>query len=326
MANSIEDRQPESLAAGQAASIGACRSVTVTSVSEIGWWNTSRFVDDMKAGGGTTACQWNMHFDPENAAGSCSLLEVADRQGKTTRILIDAGWNPDYMSQRFRATGIDRLLSSGEVDFLFLSHEHLDHFWGIEAVLKLAPEITILVPGTLSEAGMAWLAGGSFPAAGIANRIPHRGKVVRMMAGGVHRLADGVASVTFDLPILLDIRGEQSIYVNVEGQGLVCITGCCHQGVIKLVDYAVENLEAGRQPYGLFGGLHIAPFAALTDEQRDTVRALGRYGFRKIAANHCTGAGAIAYMHELGYPMVGGSGQNGSSGTDHLGNGDSVRF
>jgi 7,8-dihydropterin-6-yl-methyl-4-(beta-D-ribofuranosyl)aminobenzene 5'-phosphate synthase len=56
------------------------------------------------------------------------------------------------------------------------------------------------------------------------------------------------------------------------------------------------------------------------------VHALGRYGFKKIAANHCTGAQAIALMHELGYPILGGSGKNGSSGTDHVGNGDVVRF
>jgi hypothetical protein len=31
-------------------------------------------------------------------------------------------------------------------------------------------------------------------------------------------------------------------------------------------------------------------------------------------------------MHELGYPILGGSGKNGSSGTDHVGNGDVVRF
>jgi 7,8-dihydropterin-6-yl-methyl-4-(beta-D-ribofuranosyl)aminobenzene 5'-phosphate synthase len=56
------------------------------------------------------------------------------------------------------------------------------------------------------------------------------------------------------------------------------------------------------------------------------VRALGRYGFRKIAANHCTGAEAVALMRELGYPVVDGSGRDGSTGTRHLGNGDSVRF
>ncbi len=321
-----EDRQPDVAQPGQAAVIGACRSVTVTSISETGWWDTGRFVEEIAANGGKTACQWEMHFDPDNAAGSCSLVEVEGLRGETTRILLDAGWNRDYMAERFRATGVDRLLAAGAIDFLYLSHEHLDHFWGIEAVLALAPDITILAPGTLSEAAAAWLAGGSFPQAGIANRVPHRGKLTRLLPGGIHRLAGGVASVTFDVPIWLDVRGEQSLYVNVADEGLVCITGCCHQGVVALVDYAIDHLDAGRRLYGLFGGLHIAPLAPLTEEQRETVRALGRYGFRKIAANHCTGAPAIALMHELGYPMVGGSGRDGSQGTDHVGNGDAVRF
>jgi 7,8-dihydropterin-6-yl-methyl-4-(beta-D-ribofuranosyl)aminobenzene 5'-phosphate synthase len=326
MSSTQETRQPEPRQPGYPAAIGACRSLTVTSISEIGWWDTARFVSNMRTGGGIGANQWGMRFDADNAAGSCSLLEIEDRHGRISRVLLDAGWNPVYMAERFRATGVDRLLTAGGIDFLFLSHEHLDHFWGIQAVLELAPEITLLVPGTLSQAGMDWLAGGAFPEAGIANAVPHRGKVVRMLPGGIHRLAEGVASVTFDVPILLDIRGEQSLYVNVEDQGLVCVTGCCHQGVIRLVDYAVDNIEDGGRPYGLVGGLHIAPFAELTEEQRAAVKALGKYGFRKIAANHCTGTPAIALMHQLGYPMVGGSGCDGSTGTDHLGNGDSVRF
>lgn len=322
----IEERQPMVPTVGTPSVFGACRSVSLTSVSEVGWWDTPRMLDEIKAGGGPTACQWNMHFDPDNAAGSCSLIEVEGLDGTTTRILLDAGWNPEYMAERFRATGVDRLLQAGEIDFLFLSHEHLDHLWGIEAVLRLAPEIPILVPGTLRDEGIAWLRGATFPTPGIANHVPHRGPIVRMMPGGIHRLLEGVASVTFDLPILLDIRGEQSLYVNVEGKGLVCITGCCHQGVLALVDYATENIEAGKQFYGLYGGLHIAPFAGMSEEQAETVRALGRYGFRKIAANHCTGAEAVALMRELGYPVVGGSGRDGSVGKEHLGNGDVVQF
>jgi 7,8-dihydropterin-6-yl-methyl-4-(beta-D-ribofuranosyl)aminobenzene 5'-phosphate synthase len=322
----IEERHPLVPAADNPLSIGACRSLTVTSVSEVGWWDTPRMLDEMKAGGGPSACQWSIRFDPENAAGSCTLIEIEALDGQTRRILLDAGWNPEYMAERFRATGVDRLLQDGEIDFLFLSHEHLDHLWGIEAVLRLAPEIPILVPGTLREEGIAWLRGGAFPAAGIANPVPHRGPIVRMLPGGVHRLMEGVASVTFDLPILLDIRGEQSIYANVAEKGLVCITGCCHQGVLNLVDFATHHLEAGRQVFGLYGGLHIAPFGTMTEEQADTVRALGRYGFRKIAANHCTGDEAVAMMRTLGYPVVGGGGRDGSTGTGHLGNGDSVRF
>ncbi len=326
MTQTIETRHPLVPAAGRPLAIGACRAVTVTSISEVGWWDTPRMLAEMKAGGGPSACQWGIRFDPDNAAGSASLIEIEGLDGTMRRILLDAGWNADYMAGRLHATGAERLLREGAIDCLFLSHEHLDHFWGIEAVLRLAPEIPILVPGTLREEGLAWLRGAEFPAAGIANRVPHRGPIVRLLPGGAHRLFEGVASVTFDLPILLDIRGEQSLYVQVDGKGLVCITGCCHQGVLNLVDYAATHFEDGERLYGLYGGLHIAPFAAMTAEQAVSVRALGRYGFSRIAANHCTGAEAIALMHELGYPIVGGSGRDGSLGTDHPGNGDVVRF
>ncbi len=292
----IEERQPLAVSASSPAGIGACRSVRLTAVSEVGWWDTARMVAQMTAGGGPEACQWGIKFDTDNAAGSCSLLEVEALDGSITRILIDAGWNSSYMSERFRATGVDRLLENRDIAFLFLTHEHLDHFWGIEAVLKLAPEIPILVPGGLRQEGIDWLRGCEFPQAGIANRTPHRGPIVRMLSGGIHQLLPGLASVTFDLPILLDIYGEQSLYVNVSEKGLVCVTGCCHQGVLNLVDYARTYLEAGKQSYGLYGGLHIAPFGSITEAQAETVRALGHYGFQKIAANHCTGAAAVTLM------------------------------
>ena len=322
----IEERHPLAVSANSSVDIGICRSVKITAVSEIGWWDTSRMLAQMTAGGGPEASQWDIHFDVDNTAGSCSLVEVEALDGSVTRILLDAGWNPEYMSERFRATGVDRLLESGDISFLFLSHEHFDHFWGVEAVLRLAPEIPILVPGGLRQEGIDWLRGATFAAAGISNRIPHRGPIVRMMSGGIHSLLPGLASVTFDLPILLDIRGEQSLYLNVDEKGLVCITGCCHQGVLNLVDYAAKNLNAGRQPYGLYGGLHITPFAAMTEAQADIIRTLGSYGFQKIAANHCTGAEAIALMRELDYPLVGGTARDGSIGTDHPGNGDVVHF
>ena len=323
----IEERKPIVVSANSPANIGTCRSVVVTSVSEVGWWSTPRMLEQIAAAsGGSGTSQWGIRFDPDNAAGSCSLIEVEAMDGSVTRILVDAGWNMDYMSERFRATGVDRLLENGDISFLFLSHEHLDHFWGIEAVLKLAPEITILVPEGLRQEGVDWLRGAEFAKAGIVNRVPHRGTIVRMMSGGIHPLLPGVASATFDLPILLDIRSEQSLYFHVAEKGLLCITGGCHQGVINLVDYAATNLDVGRQPYGLYGGLHIAPSATMTEAQADIVRTLGQYGFQKIAANHCTGAKAIALMRELDYPLVGGTGRSGSLGTDHPGNGDVVRF
>ena len=38
----------------------------------------------------------------------------------------------DYV---FARHGVDKMLERGEIDFMVLSHRHLDHFWGIELTL-----------------------------------------------------------------------------------------------------------------------------------------------------------------------------------------------
>ena len=140
------------------------------------------------------------------------------------------------------------------------------------------------------------------------------------------KLADGVGSVGFDLPILLKIKGEQSLYFNVKDKGLVLCTGCCHQNLVTFADYAVEKMGAKDQIYGLYGGLHLAPFGDLGDEQLSWIEKMGSYGFKKVAANHCTGLSAVKKMIELGYPVVTGTGRSGSQSDLYVGNDDSVVF
>jgi hypothetical protein len=40
----IEERQPLAVSANSSVDIGICRSVKITTVSEIGWWDTSRML------------------------------------------------------------------------------------------------------------------------------------------------------------------------------------------------------------------------------------------------------------------------------------------
>ncbi len=80
----------------------------------------------------------------------------------------------------------------------------------------------------------------------------HRGEVVEMPPGP-HALFPGGATVTFDQPIFLQTRGEQVLYVNLEGKGIVTITGCCHPGVLPLLQYAREHFEGFEASRG-YGG------------------------------------------------------------------------
>ncbi len=307
--------------------IGQCKNVTITCISEVGWWDNKVLLSDLKKGGGPKdAEQWSSAWDPKNAAGSCSLVEVEALDGTKTKFLIDTGWDVNYMDKRFKDTGVDRMLKNGEIEFLYITHEHLDHLWGLEATLRYNPEIKILIPSTFSPPAIKFFSGADFEKAGAKNSTVHKGKLEKLQVSEMTKLADGVISAGFDIPIILKIRGEQSLYFNVKDKGLVLCTGCCHQNVLTFSDYAVKNLNASGKLYGLYGGLHIAPFGKLGDKQLGWVKQMAQYGFKKIASNHCTGLLAVEKMVEFGYPVVKGTGSKGSVSNLYIGNGDRVSF
>ena len=321
-------KMPEPLVAkpGSKTDIGACKSLKMTCVSEVGWHSNETLVADVKAGGGFDANQWEVPWDENNAGGSCSLLEVEALDGKRSKILIDVGWNREYMKQRFAQMSIDKQIASGEIQALFLTHEHVDHMFALQTVLELRRDIPIYIPATFRPEAYQFMAGKDFPTAGAKNAITHTGELIRLKAGGVNQLLPGVAAVTFDLPIMLQTEGEQSLYVNLKDKGLVAVTGCGHHTLRRIVEFANENLSASSKLHGLYGGLHLAPFGPLAPAQEAMVREMKEYGFDRIACNHCTGLPAVELMVKLGYPIVKGTGSNGSKSDLYIGNGDSVTF
>ena len=306
--------------------IGQCKSLRIRCISEVGWFDSKKLISQMKAAGGPKTSQWIIPWDPSNAAGSCSLIDVEMLDGTHHKFLIDTGWNPYYMDQAFKREGVDKMLEDGEIEFLFISHEHLDHFWGLETVLKYNPEIKIIIPSTFYPEGMHFIRGAEYIVPSARNRITHRGELVQTRPGTINRLYDGCAAVCFDLPIIIRVRGEQSLYFNIKDKGIVCVTGCCHQTILTFADFAKEKILGADRMYGVYGGLHIAPFGPMNPKRERMVRGMAKYGFKKIACNHCTGLPAVKMMIELGYPVVKGTGRYGSKSKLYVGNGDEVVF
>jgi 7,8-dihydropterin-6-yl-methyl-4-(beta-D-ribofuranosyl)aminobenzene 5'-phosphate synthase len=78
--------------------------------------------------------------------------------------------------------------------------------------------------------------------------------------------------------------------------------------------------------YGIYGGLHIAPFGPIDKDREFIINKIGEYNFKKIACNHCTGLAAVKRMAELGYPIVNGTARYGSRSKLFVGNGGEVFF
>jgi 7,8-dihydropterin-6-yl-methyl-4-(beta-D-ribofuranosyl)aminobenzene 5'-phosphate synthase len=301
---------------GSPVSIGEIKSLKVTCLSEVGWWDTPKFLADINAAGGMSTSQWAIPFDPKNAGGYSALIEAEDLDGKVHTMLLDTGWDVSYMSWVFKREGVAQKLENRVVERAILSHEHLDHLWGLPALCAINRYIPLVVPSTLTND--AW---------GFIWKSRYAGPLTSVKPGCVHKHFPGFASTVLDIPIILGVRGEQILFFNVKGKGLVIVTGCCHCGIKSAIDFARTNIatETGRF-HGLFGGMHISALEVWSPTADQMLDSIQQAQFDVIGSNHCTGIIAVEKMLERGLPVAMGSANFGSKSSRYIGNGDSLSF
>ena len=139
--------------------IGTVKSLKIDVLTETGWFEDARFKQNMADYGGAEQTQYRIAWDAENAGGYAALLTVTSLDGDERKILLDTGWNNDWMDYVFARHGVDRMLERGEIDFMVLSHWHLDHFWGIEFDAQAQPAAQNLRPGYMARGRPALVEG-----------------------------------------------------------------------------------------------------------------------------------------------------------------------
>ncbi len=250
---------------------------------------------------------------PENAGGFSCTIEVELMDGSKKRILQDVGWSYDWMDQVYRREGIDKMLANKQFEFILISHEHFDHFWGLPVAMKYNPEIPIYYPEGFYQEGQRYIQDSG-----------HRGKAIACKPG-LTQMWPGVAIYNFAIPIICRVYGENSLLFNVKDVGLVYVTGCNHQGIIQFVDTARNTIKFTKN-HGIYGGLHISPFEDWDPKYDDLVIAFRKYGFEKVGCNHCTGIVCAKKFIEAGYPVVQGTARFRTKDKAYLGNGDTIEF
>ncbi len=289
-------------------------SMSIRCLSEVAWKDDGRMRLDVKESGGLQTDQYEVRWTEENAAGVLNLLTAVDGGGRERNILVDVGWDNRYVEEVLEREGVDRMLREGKIDLVYITHEHVDHFFALQSVCSLNPEVSLAVPYGISQRGLSRIAESG-----------HRGSLVQLEPGKKHELFPGIFSVTFEVPIFLKIMNEQVLYVDLDGKGVVTMTGCCHPGIVELIRRGKEEF-AGRKIYAVYGGLHICPFGDWTKEHDSLVEELSTYDVGFYACNHCTGSITVEKMREAGMKVLSGTGRFASKTKNYVGCGDLVQF
>ncbi len=167
----------------------------------------------------------------------------------TDTILMDLGFNPEQANPSGLEKNMQSLgVSLDDVTLLVISHTHGDHvgsknsfgdttFWFSMQQPPLG-DLPIYTPVEMTYPGSAptWVQGPMKLSEGVATTgpLPYMNKPPAAIV-----LPSGV---------------EQSLVVNVEGVGLVVISGCGHPGMQRTVGFVQQAF--GRPVVGIIGGQH----------------------------------------------------------------------
>jgi len=229
---------------------------------------------------------------------------VIEHNGK--RILFDTGNDAAVFAANVRAAKIDLR----KLDFVVISHRHLDHPAGPEHLLRVNPSVTIYAPketfgpfgstlpsgfyrkdASLTESeryfggrppeqlkfGSAWSA-AKFTA--VENNL--------QIAPGVHLIA-----LVSETPGTKELR-ELSLALETP-EGIVLVAGCSHSGIEKIVEAAAH---INPRVHLVLGGFHMP--AAPDDQIAKVASALhDTWHVEQLAPGHCTGEPAFAHFKKV---------------------------
>jgi 7,8-dihydropterin-6-yl-methyl-4-(beta-D-ribofuranosyl)aminobenzene 5'-phosphate synthase len=231
--------------------------------------------------------------------------------GKVSSCMFDYGLDPVGVMNNVTLLGLDL----GKADAFSLSHGHFDHFMSAVGIMKQNQSRVAgrtffvgeeafarrysLRPGTTDAADLGQLKREDIEALGL--------KVVEVknplqMIPGVN-LTGNIARVTAyekvppsllikrgEKPEPDDFRGEQALFFNVKGKGLVVLSGCAHAGIVNTVRHA-QKVSGIDRIHAVMGGFHL--INAKPEVIQNTVADIKAMKPDYIIPTHCTGFEAI---------------------------------
>jgi 7,8-dihydropterin-6-yl-methyl-4-(beta-D-ribofuranosyl)aminobenzene 5'-phosphate synthase len=238
--------------------------------------------------------------------GLSLLVTVYEGEDKHT-ILFDTGYTKVGVPHNMKQLGVD----IAEIETIVISHGHMDHTGSLYAILDhMSGPVPLMVhpgafhhprytrgpdgslrqwPQTLVKSDLektnAEIIESKKPMLIAGNMIMVTGEVERATGfekGFPNALMEQNGEVVQD-----PIADDQSIILNLNGKGLVVITGCAHSGVVNTVQFA-QKTTGIQNVHAVLGGFHLTgPFFEKIHEE--TIEALKNISPEVVMPMHCTG-------------------------------------
>ena len=235
--------------------------------------------------------------------GEPGVSYYIETEGK--KILFDVGYS-DAFIQNARKLSIDLL----DIDFIVLSHGHLDHTWGLIPYLQLITEGGIeqqtakkpqLVahPLTLSSRTL-----GDLPEIGsllsgdklarffdlqlsakpvhLTERLVFLGEIERT---NDFEAKDPIGRILVDGIEKDDFVVDDTALAYKSPEGLVIITGCSHSGICNIVETA-KKVCGDDRVVDIVGGFHLLDPSK--EQIEGTIKTMQALQPRSVRACHCT--------------------------------------
>ncbi len=241
------------------------------------------------------------------------LIEEGDK-----KILFDAGYTDAYLRNALQM-GLDL----HNITHIVLSHGHLDHTWGIDALTKYITEAGLLQPEYNSiPSGRAVII--AHPNVFKSRHLlsPHYAEIgaiftkeklndyfnielskrpVEIVPGKLYFLGEIPRRREFpfegNIPVGKDEKDkddyveDDSSLVYKSRAGLVIITGCAHAGICNTIEYA-KAVCGDNRIADVIGGLHLNSSPAGQTQLNGTVNYIRSISPPMMHACHCVDLGA----------------------------------
>lgn len=237
------------------------------------------------------------------------LLRVLDKT-----YLIDTG-KDDKFIQNAQQMGIDLT----KIDGVILSHNHFDHVGGLDALMKLNPNLQIYAKEELFQETYLKKLFVKIPI-GMKRKIQaqykhhfHFFKTELALTQYVKLHSIQVTNETYFMynPTLTVKKDERysadnfdhELFVTVESDHeVVIISSCSHNGIINIVEN-VQQKYPDKQIRSVIGGFHMMGFGfkKLGCEPnfiKEVAHILDQVSVDKVYTCHCTGPAAYSIIHE----------------------------